>query len=65
MRYRALDYNHFDQMRSRNIGFISCDHLTCQLMISPYITKLHRSTILRTGHVTQKNSRSIKNDVTQ
>lgn len=65
MRYRALDYKHFDQMTSRNIGFISCDHLTWQLMISPYITKLHRSTILRTGHVTQQTAGLLKNYATQ
>jgi len=65
MRYRALDYNHFDQMTSINIGFITCDHLTCQVMISPDITKLLRPTILRSGHVTQQTVGLFKNDLTQ
>lgn len=62
--YRAPDYNHFDQMTSRNIGFISCNHLTSQVMISPDITKLLRSTILRTGQVTQQTVGLFKHDVT-
>jgi len=65
MRYRALDYNHFDQMTPINIGFITCDHLTCQVMISPDITKLLRPTILRSGHVTQQRVGLFKNDVTE
>ena len=65
MCYHALDYNHFDQMTSRNVAFINFDHITFHVMISPDITKLLRSTILRTGQVTQQTEGLFKNDVTQ